>query len=755
MAAKEFDPEEYLKEKESEDKSKSQEFDPDEYLSGFDPDEYLKEKEIEDDKKSFSEAMAQKRAQSPSVTNTALDVVDTAFEVLDYPAAIGRQVISAPAKAVKGDPYSAIVDILTQPFSRPSTAPSPSQVLESYGVPRQKQVSPIAQTKPLMASTYEMNPMPGDEENVESRPSEELGALVDMLSGPAGGKIAQGAIWATMATGRGVKSAAKGAKDSISSFLSEIAGTKQADLGLSDIEKQMIQSSGLQKKSPTSFDEMSQRLMESGASDIDLPQAPRVREITTKILPNLTFKPTDLHMEMLKSKSKKDEIRALYKTLPSKEKDILDRYDQMMRSELIQKIEAEALWFNPSPRQSKTSGDYVINTIDNIYKDQKSTLTPVMNALRNVDIPKKIHIDELMNKIGTALPDVAKFITQADDGSYQLAKFSPKMGLSKTEYSNFVDVLDSINTGSLDFKEMQSIREFLRKSIDPIKPKETAEISKLRKVFLDHMEDLIQYKKPSLEVRETFREWAKNEKKLETLSELIGGKVGDVPAELKADPTKVLDRVFSSYKNAQILKQENPRLYGELIGDLIYNIIEKSRVDAGVVSTSKLRSNLKKYQEIIKDEDPRMYNRLAGAVDLMRILPDMPDINPSGSAKATLMNVSEDILRRNASGIVDRISDSLAAREAKKSAEKIMSPTGSRPKGKLTQILQGISRPGVQMQKGLAQELAIPGATATMDTLLSPQIPPLTEQDVRMMDISPSEKAKKINDIRSGKEIYR
>jgi len=113
-------------------------------------------------------------------------VVDPAMTALDYPQAPLRQLMAAPAKIAKGDFIGAIADPIRQLGRSPKEAPTSAQVLEMYGVPKEKKVSPIGVTNPLMATSYEMNPDDEDPTNETIYPSSQGAMLLDTVVGGEG-----------------------------------------------------------------------------------------------------------------------------------------------------------------------------------------------------------------------------------------------------------------------------------------------------------------------------------------------------------------------------------------------------------------------------------------------------------------------------------------------------------------------------------------------------------------------------------------
>jgi len=117
---------------------------------------------------------------------------------LDYTYAPVRQAMAFPAKRFNAksedEALQAYADIPGQLLRHPSEAPTTQQVLEMYGVQKEKKISPIAVSNPLGASSYEQNPLEDDPDNTTIYPSAQGAFMVDMLAGGEGINLATKAL---------------------------------------------------------------------------------------------------------------------------------------------------------------------------------------------------------------------------------------------------------------------------------------------------------------------------------------------------------------------------------------------------------------------------------------------------------------------------------------------------------------------------------------------------------------------------------
>lgn len=386
---------------------------------------------------------------------------------------------------------------------------------------------------------------------------------------------------------------------------------------------------------PTSFGEMADKLSDTGNLDLELPSAARLKEIE-QVVPDMEFKPLDIHRKMLESEAANTEAKTAIEMLPQKQREIFDRYNQAMKSEIENRIKGKAgALAQQNIVDAKTAGKNLMNYIDTAYQANKERLGPMFKDLQeNLEIPREDHVNDLVTKIAASDPDVANMIRIDEDGMMTVRPNSLKSGLSPKEHSFLSQIANDVNDGTLTFKEMQRMRESLRKAMDPMNPRETKALQNIRSAMLDHMENMVNEYHPSQDMRGIFRDWAKNEKMLDDMSDLLGGKVGGFDEAMKATPELALNKIFANSKTLNTAAQHLPKdVMENLTGQYIGKILEdsKSSDQKTLFSSAKLAQNLKRSKPVLDEIDPGLYRELSALNDLSRIIPDGAKVNPSGS----------------------------------------------------------------------------------------------------------------------------
>lgn len=221
-----FNPDQYLAEKTGGEKSSAT-------AGGFDPDKYLAEK-----------AAPKEEPGLLSQAGTAVKdyVIDPVVSAIDYPQAPLRQAAMIPSRVAKGD-FGSLLEPIKQLGRGPSEAPTSSEVLESYGVPKNRTVGSFMQANPLMGSSYEQSPSPEDPDNVVIHPSQAGGMLADTLVGGEGmGLVGKGAGKVAKVAGSVAETQAfRGAGAMLKDFRTAAARDQVQDIGRFMLDKKMIQ----------------------------------------------------------------------------------------------------------------------------------------------------------------------------------------------------------------------------------------------------------------------------------------------------------------------------------------------------------------------------------------------------------------------------------------------------------------------------------------------------------------------------------
>lgn len=396
------------------------------------------------------------------------------------------------------------------------------------------------------------------------------------------------------------------------------------------------------KATPKSLDELKNfTSADDFAKNAELPTADRLRQIE-QVLPDMQHKPLGIHKEMLSSKQNFDEMRTALREVPGPERQAVDAYELGMKREIQEKLakEADAISDGLKFDSNVQAGENLVKDIKGAYDTSKKEAGAIFNRIDRVPMGKTQHIPQLINRLATENPRLAGLLEVTEDGLLTMKKVSPKTGLSKQEASLIGELVDDINSGSMSFKDMQNVREYLRKSIDPTNPKAFETINGIRKSMLSHMEDMAQIKSPNLDVRGAFTQWAKNEKYIDDMSDLLNSDLRSSDALKQTSPERLIDRMFSDVNSARFAKEKlAPMQFKAMSGQYLRNILDQGFDTAkNQASMAKIAQKVKRAKPVLLEAfGPEVTTRIEALVDLGRIIPDAASVNPSGTTKSGLI----------------------------------------------------------------------------------------------------------------------
>lgn len=388
---------------------------------------------------------------------------------------------------------------------------------------------------------------------------------------------------------------------------------------------------------PVSFKDLKTQVGEMRKSGTlkDSPSVGRVEEIV-KNNPDLPKPIPGLHKEALADKGAYEKLRN-YAEAPTPAGEQIRFYEQGMKQAAQQKLAKLVMDHGERPPLGKLeSGDNLMNIVGTKYSQTKEQLGPLFEEFKDMRLPKVQIVPEIRQNLVDNIPKLNKYLNVDEEtGNLALAPFTPKMGITSQAHGDLNKVVGALNSKSLSFEDLQNIREFLRQSIDPVNPKATQVLADARKSMLDYMDYLVGSRSPSKDVRGTFKQYAINEKNLDSVERIIGGKIEHMDQLMNANPERVLDKIYANSNNIKVMKQAigDPE-FKNLTSDYLYNLVERAS-DKGTVSAAKLSSLIKQRGHVLKEAlSPEESRRLTDLVDYMRLMPDTPSPNPSGTARS-------------------------------------------------------------------------------------------------------------------------
>lgn len=550
----------------------------------------------------------------------------------------------APTRAAVGaaqegrNPIGAFVGQLGD---NPDLAPSGQEIVKRMGVPDKS--TPASMTQRMLPSGAVLPAY-------NTNPSETLGLAAEVALDPLN-LIGTGAISKTArGAGKGLSAASEAAAKAARPFRQSAKATQaqsaKATASAGAEATAQISGGGLEAtqsgqlfeiKRPQTLDEL--RSWRPSAGQGEMLGKTRLREIE-QIAPDLEVKPLKYHYDMMENPKAMKDLKLTFENLPTDDAKRIAAYNQEMVKEAGSKLQRtiEEVGGGFTPRSLPEAGDDFITTVKAKYDAERKMLAPAFQKLSQTS--SKLSAEEsasLITSIGENTK-LGKLLTQSPEtGRFSLSKNTPRSGISDAEHKVLARVIDDLNDG-MTFKEIQDTRDFLRKAVDPANPSATAEINKVRSVLLRQLEGLAANRGP--DVGETFKAYAVNERNREAIERIIGGRVEDFDKLYRANPDRVVDKIFSNPNSVEIVTNYvGPEKVKEMVASYLNTGLAKSFDSATGFNPTAARSWLKtkKNADFLSRYAPEQAERIRALADYgwygKRFL---DEVNPSGTAASLL-----------------------------------------------------------------------------------------------------------------------
>lgn len=341
-------------------------------------------------------------------------------------------------------------------------------------------------------------------------------------------------------------------------------------------------------------------------------------------------------------------VRDYYKTFlesGTKEAQDMQAYEAFQKKEGTKLVNKFVQDISPETKvvdDQVEGGNKLIKAFTDQYEQEKGELKPLFKEFDKQSVTSIGDSEKILQKIDEAVPEASQYIHKSPEG-YYIAKYDSAMPLSKETHSVLKDLVGQLNKENLTIGELRNVREAMRDKVNFLTSPRTAnEISSIRKSLMDIIQDEVQKATPDAAIRDTFRRYAINEDNRKIMEKIFGGSISDKTSFAKEiKPEDVLQKLFSntvSIKAAKDILGENFK--PAAANYLAQNVAKFTDAAKNGFSSNKfaslLRAKAPELEEALS-QNPEQLAKLRAIADKLRILPDSPSVNPSGTAKTSLL----------------------------------------------------------------------------------------------------------------------
>lgn len=420
---------------------------------------------------------------------------------------------------------------------------------------------------------------------------------------------------------------------------------------------------------PKSLEEIQQHLkdaVEQGYTT-ELPQKARLLDTNEILAGDSEYPAHSLQVQSLSSPVLRDMYKTALENPLNSDGQLLRSWEAVQKNEGVNKLLPK--FVQDIAPESKLTNDAVLGGQDAIdaftkqYKAEQAELKPFFKEFDKQAITLATDPTAVLNTIDKALPEAGMYIIKDPQG-FGISKYEKTMPFSKDTHEAIKSLLDALNKPEgVTIADLRNLRETMRDNVNFMTaPRVSREISSLRKSIMDLMQDEVNknapvesveglnhpLKAPLSDPRELFKRYAQNEESRGIIEQIMGGSIGDIKSfarEIK--PEDALNRIFGNtiYVKAakSILGPDFDRLSANYLSQKMAGVTDAAK---NGFSSNKFATFLTQKAPELEEalaQHPEQFNKIRATIDKLRILPDSPSINPSGTAKTNLIQKMQNL----------------------------------------------------------------------------------------------------------------
>lgn len=333
------------------------------------------------------------------------------------------------------------------------------------------------------------------------------------------------------------------------------------------------------------------------------------------------------------------EANDIYQTAKEAPSDLganLKAYEGIQKNELVGKTNAAISDLTPGTEpvaDAYQGGKQAIQAFTDQYQTEKNSLAPFFDSLKNQPTQAPL-LPNAVSRMTQAVPGMANMFDTTGD-AIGIRPYKTAWGIDKATYNAAKEAVDGLQGSNQSLQTLWNVRKGLDQHIDVLAQGQAPrEIRSLKAALMDQMQDST----GNPNIRDAFKRYAINEQQRQVIENAFGASVGtpEFGQISKVKPEVIGDRIFGNTATTQAAKNILPP---EQFQSILANWLSEAKANAtdkGAFSANKFGSFLKRNQDALGtafQDRPESFQRLKDLSTIMRILPDAPSINPSGTAK--------------------------------------------------------------------------------------------------------------------------
>lgn len=333
------------------------------------------------------------------------------------------------------------------------------------------------------------------------------------------------------------------------------------------------------------------------------------------------------------------EANDIYQTAKESPGDLgatLKNYEALQKNELVGKANATLTDLSGGTEpvsDAYRGGKQAIDAFTNQYQTERDALSPIFQSLKKLPVQGDLLPDSIQ-RMTEAVQGIANMF-DATGNEIAIRPYKTSWGIDKATYNAAKEAVNGLQGEEPSLQTLWNVRKGLDQHIDVLAQGQAPrEIRSLKSALMDQMQDAT----GNPNIRDAFKRYAINEQQRQVIEHSFGASIGtpEFNQISKIKPEMIGDKIFGNTATTQAAKNILPP---DQFNSILSNWISEGKAaatDKGAFSANKFGSFLKRNQDalgIAFQDQPQSLQRLKDLTTVMRILPDSPSINPSGTAK--------------------------------------------------------------------------------------------------------------------------
>lgn len=436
---------------------------------------------------------------------------------------------------------------------------------------------------------------------------------------------------------------------------------------------------------PTSLDEIAARVKEAKLpiTPVELPAKQALLDADKRLLEKNQFPVLPLQSDALDNPVINDKFRIFKESGTKEAKDYLN-YEALQKRQSIEGMKNVIGQLSENPIDDAAKGGRkAVEIARKKYISTKKGFEDFFTQFDEIGTNPVKYAGEITGLLEDAIPGLGEHL-QFDgiNGKVALDKWRPTMPFTEETYKAAKVILDAVNEENLTLGKIRNARNNLDPYINYITgdARTNAQVGRLQSSLMSFIEKEAQKAVPDLPVRENFRAYAQNERNRETLEKMLRGKLFGVgPLERQIVTEDVLKNLFADSNTVEALRnivgEEN---FKSILADYLSQAMKSvTDIERGGFSSNKFSTFLKNKTPELETafvKNPQMLQEIRDWNTIMKILPDAPSVNPSGTAK-TVMEMMKGVLNvknYTPTALLGNIAEKVSERREEKAAIKFL-----------------------------------------------------------------------------------